>query len=341
MHTQTIGIDVSDKKSTICILDAGGAVVERSTCATTRSGVEVFFKDRGRAVVVLEVGTHSRWMSAQLKDLGHDVVVANPFHVRLIYAGRNKNDVLDAESLARLARVDRKLLHEVQHRSRDAQTSLALIRSRDVLVRSRTNFINHVRATVKSDGGRVPSCDADAFAKKSPTFLPAALSAALQPIVEMIGDLTERIRGLDRTIEHVSKTLYPETARLLQVPGVGPVTALSFVLSIEDEKRFTDARQIGPFLGLVPRQRQSGEMDPHLRITKAGNGYLRRLLVNCAHHIISRGPDTDLQRFGNRLCPPGAKRKKRAVVAVARKLSVLLLRLWQSKNPYQPLRAAA
>ena len=132
---------------------------------------------------------------------------------------------------------------------------------------------------------------------------------------------------------------YPETQWLLQVQGVGPVTALAYVLTLEEPTRFEKSRTVGAFLGLTPRRDQSGQSDKQLPITKAGNTYLRQLLVNCAHYIM--GPfaqDSDLRRYGERIASRGGKNaKKRAVVAVARKLAVLLHRLWQDQSTYQPL----
>ncbi len=291
----------------------------------------------------MEVGTHSRWASVIAKELGHEVIVANPTHVRMIYASTTKSDQFDAEALARLGRVDVALLHPLRHRSRNAQAALAIVKSRDVMVRARTDLVNHVRIVVKADGARLSKCDANQFAKKVRGEVPDALSLALSPVLDAIEELTRKIRALESLIERVSKVHFPETARLLQVKGVGPVTALAFVLTLEDVKRFEDPRDIGAYLGLVPRRRQSGDLDPNLRISKAGDGYLRRLLVNCAHYITGPlGPDCDLRRFGHRLAPPGSKvRNKRAVVAVARKLAVLLVQLWQTGSAYEPLRQAA
>jgi transposase len=334
----TIGIDLGDRKSHACVLDAAGNVFWRGTFASTRDGLATFLGAFTKATVVMEVGQHSRWASAVAQELAHDVLVANPAHVRMIYASNSKSDRFDAEALARLARVDRKLLHPIRHRSRSAQAALAIVKSRDALVRSRTSLVNHVRMVVKADGSRLAKCDADQFAKKVRAQVPDALAAALTPVIEAIEQLTARIRALDVCIVRVAKTAYPETERLLQVKGVGPVTALAFVLTIEDVSRFENARDIGPYLGLVPKRHQSGELDPNLRISKAGDGYLRRLLVNCAHYITGPlGSDCDLRRFGHKLSPPGSKtRKKRAVVAVARKLSVLLVRLWQNGSRYEP-----
>lgn len=340
--TMTIGIDLGDKKSDVCVLDDAGAVFWRGEFPSTREGTATFLRGFERARVVMEVGQHSRWASAIAQELGHEVIVANPTYVRLIYAGITKTDKHDAEALARLARLDPALLHGIHHRSRSAQAALAIVKSRDLMVRTRTDLVNHVRMVVKADGSRIKKCDANQFAKNARGEIPDALSLALIPILDAIEELTKRIRAMESLIERVARVRFPETERLLQVKGVGAVTALAFVLTLEDAKRFADPRSVGPYLGLVPKRRQSGELDPHLRISKAGDGYLRRLLVNCAHYITGPlGPDCDLRRYGHRLAPPGSKtRKKRAVVAVARKLAVLLVRLWQTGATYEPLRQA-
>src|ERR1035437_9476712 len=138
-----------------------------------------------------------------------------------------------------------------------------------------------------------------------------------------------------------AQTRYPQTALLTQVSGVWTLTAMAFVLTIEDPQRFARSRDVGCYLGLRPKQQDSGERSPQLRITKAGDSYLRKMLVSCAHYIIGPfGPDTDLRRWGLKLCERGGKNaKKRAVVAVARKLAVLLHRLWVTGEVYEPLRS--
>ena len=158
-----------------------------------------------------------------------------------------------------------------------------------------------------------------------------------------IGSLTETIRDYERRIERVCKESYPrETGLLQQVPGVGALTSLTFVLTLEDPDRFETSRAVGAYLGLVPAQERSGERDPQKRISKEGDEMLRRLLVSSAHYILGPfGPDSDLRRHGEKIAGRGGKNaKKRAVVAVARKLSVLLHRLWITGEAYEPLHNA-
>ena len=338
--TVTVGIDLGDRHSHLCLLEtASGEVLEESRVPTTPKGFEQRFSGRERLRIAIEAGTHSPWVSRLLEACGHEVLVANARKIRLIYAEGKKNDRLDAENLARLARLDPRLLSPIEHRGEASQAHLALLRSREALVGTRTKLVNHVRGTVKSFGARLPKCNAESFHRKGRERVPDALAPALDPIFEMIASLTERIRGYDRELEVLSRELYPETTLLRQVPGVGPITALSFVLVLEDPSRFGTSRSVGAYLGLAPGQRQSGESDPQERISKRGDELLRKLLVQGAHYLL--GPfatDSDLRRHGLKIAERGGKNaKRRAVVAVARKLSVLLHRLWTTGEAYEPL----
>jgi len=337
----TVGIDVSDIFSHLCILDAEGNVIEESRVRTTTTALERQFRTLPGCRTVLEVGTHSPWLSRLLADLGHEVIVANPRQVRLIAESDRKRDRADAELLARLGRLDPDLLRPIRHRGPQAQQDLALLRARDTLVRTRTNLVNHVRGAVKALGGRLPACSTASFHKKVAAHVPEALRGALLPLITTVADLAARIQEYDRRVEQITEERYPEGRRLRQVPGVGPLTSLAFLLVIEDSTRFRKSRGVGPYLGLVPRQSQSGEREPQLSITKAGDPLLRRLLVQSAHYILGPfGPDSELRRWGLRLAGAGSGRsKKRAVVAVARKLAVLLHRLWVTGEVYQPIAA--
>jgi transposase len=290
--------------------------------------------------ITIETGTHSPWVSRLLEECGHEVLVANSRKLRLIYANKQKTDEVDAQNLARLARLDPRPLYPVAHRGEDAQAHMAMIRSRQALVDCRTQLVNHVRGAVKSFGARLPKCPARSFHKNAATHIPEALLPALGPILEQIGSLTERIRQYDRKLEAISEERYPETGLLRQVEGIGPLTALTFVLTVEDPYRFERSRSVGAYLGLVPARDRSGERDPQKRISKEGDEMLRRLLVSGAHYILGPfGSDSDLRRHGEKIAFRGAKNsKKRAVVAVARKLAVLLHSLWVSGEVYEPLR---
>jgi len=290
--------------------------------------------------IAIEAGTHSPWVSRVLEGCGHEVLVANARKLRLIYANKRKTDEVDAENLARLARLDPKLLYPLKHRGEDSQAHMALIRSRQALVGARTRLVNHVRGAVKSFGARLPKCPARSFHKRVPGHIPEPLLPALGPVLEQIGSLTERIRDYDRQLEAIAKERYPQETELLrQVEGVGALTALTFVLTLEDPYRFERSRSVGAYLGLVPATDKSGDRDPQRRISKEGDEMLRKLLVGSAHYVLGPfGGDSDLKRHGQKIASRGGKNaKKRAVVTVARKLSVLLHRLWVTGEVYDPL----
>ena len=198
-----------------------------------------------------------------------------------------------------------------------------------------------------------------AFEKKLGVSLPATYRDFLQKYGaarfghSVLYRPVEKLRGSSETgvfscFYGPARKAYPETLTLREITGVGPVTALAYVLTLEDPTRFNKSRDVGPYLGLTPKRDQSGKTDKALSISKAGNTYLRRLLVGSAHYILGPfGPDCDLRRYGTRIASRGGKAAKRkAVVAVARKLAVLMHQLWKNKATYDPfykncLKAAA
>ena len=337
-----IGMDLSDKKSEICEMrQENGEITRRTEVANDVERLAAFFSDYSnpeKVLVAMEAGTHSPWISALLSDMNFKVVIGNPRKLKFIWQSNNKNDRRDAEMLARIARFDIKLFYPITHKSRETQAALALIKARDALVKTRTNLVNSVRGILKSLGCQTASCSTPAFAKKIAEEIPEEYREALKGSLEIIGQITENIKVYDRKLEKLSRTKYPETAILQQVNGVGPVTALAFVLTLEAPGRFRKSRHVGCYLGLVPKRDQSGEIDKELGISKAGNAYLRSLLVQCAQYILgSFGKDCELRRFGEKIAKRGGKAaKKKAVVAVARKLSVLLHRLWADNADYEP-----
>jgi transposase len=338
----TAGLDISDKYSYLCLIDQeSGEVVEEGRLRTTPEALRRrFASEQPPMRIAIEAGTHSPWVSRVLEECGHEVLVANARKLRLIYANKRKTDEVDAENLARLARLDPKLLYPLKHRGEECQAHMALIRSRQALVGARTQLVNHVRGAVKSFGARLPKCPARSFHKRAPEHIPEALLPALGPVLETIGSLTERIRDYERQLEAIAKERYPQETELLrQVEGVGALTALTFVLTLEDPYRFEKSRSVGAYLGLVPASEKSGDRDPQRRISKEGDEMLRKLLVGSAHYILGPfGGDSDLRRHGQKIASRGGKNaKKRAAVAVARKLCVLLHSLWVTGELYDPL----
>ncbi len=336
----TIGLDLGDKSSRYCAIDGEGTVLFERTTASTKAGMAKVFASLARCRIALEVGTHSPWVSRLLASWGHEVIVANARQVQLISHSSRKSDRVDAEMLARLARMDPELLRPIRHRSEQAQGHLWIIRGRAALLEARTQLVNAARGLAKASGERLPACDADQMGPEKLNGLPAGLASALRPLLEEVESLTGKIREADRNIEQIAREHYPECARLRQISGVGGLISLGFVLTIEDPHRFRRSRDVGCYVGLRPKRSESGESQPQLRITKEGDPYLRQLLVQGAHYILGyRGPDTDLRRWGLKLAARGGKNaRKRAIVAVARKLAVLLHRLWVSGEMYRPLR---
>jgi transposase len=333
---ETIGCDLGDKVNVLCVMKLDGSI-ERHRVKATPVAMQKFF-NRPTAHVVIEVGAHSRWVASLLEGLGHKVTVANPFRVKLISSNNKKTDDSDAELLGRLGRADAALLAPITHRSADAQADLAVAKARDALVAVRTRLINHVRSVVKTFGERLASCSPECFARRTWAVVPAELKPALEPLYETLAKLHEQICTFDKKIEAVAKK-YPDVEIVSQPNGVGTLTALVFILTLEDKSRFRKSRAAGAYLGLRPRKSQSGASDPQLGITKAGDTYARRLLVSCANYILGPfGADSDLRRWGLRLAERGGKNaRQRAKVAVARKLAVLLHRLWVTGEMYQPL----
>jgi transposase len=327
-----IGVDLGDKYSSVCVRGAEGELRQEDRVRTNSMELSRFFTGMKPALVVMEVGTHSPWVQRLLTTLGHQVVVANPRRLKMISESDVKSDRVDAALLSELGQCMPRLLNPVRHRSAEAQADLAVIRARARLVEVRTKLWNALRSMAKSMGSRLP--------RKVRAEHVEAWEQSLKPLWEIIEAVTEKIKGYDKEIERLAQTKYPEAIRLQQVAGVGPLISLSFVLTIDDPRRFRKSRQVGSYLGLRRKQQDSGESQPQLRITRAGDRYLRQLLVQGAQYILgAHGPDTDLRRWGKRLEDRGGRyAKQRAAVAVARKLAVLMHQLWVSGAGYEPVR---
>jgi transposase len=336
----TIGFDLGDRSSWYCVLDESGTVLLEQKLSTTPKAMKEVFGGMPRSRIALETGMHSPWVSRLLSELGHEVIVAHARSVRLIGESRRKDDRMDAQTLARLARIDPQLLCPVKHRSAQAQADLTLIRARAGLVRARTALINTARGLTKSYGERLRGCSPRNLNEEKAQELSPELRAALEPLLAGISAVSAQIRAYGQQIEQLAQARYPQVALLKQVKGVGTLIALTYVLTLEDAHRFRKSRDVGCYLGLQPGRRNSGQSQPQLHISKEGDPYLRTLLVQGAQHILGPfGADSDLRRWGLMLADRGGKNgKKRAIVATARKLAVLLHRLWVSGEVYEPLR---
>ena len=336
---RTIGLDLGDHNSWYCVLDEAGQIQLEQRVRTTAKALQEVFGALPRSRVALEIGTHSPWISRLLSAVGHEVIVANARKVRLIGESRKKDDRLDAQTLARLARIDPELLYPVKHRSVQAQADLTLIRARAGLVRARTALVNTARGLAKSYGERLRSCNVRNLNPEKAESLSPELRAALEPLLNAIESLSEGIVEYNERIENLAQQSYPQVALLKQIKGVGTRIALTFLLTLEDPHRFRKSRDVGCYLGLQPGRRNSGQSEPQMHISKEGDPYLRTLLVQGAQHILGPfGPDCDLRRWGLKLAERGGRNgKKRAIVATARKLAVLLHHLWVSGEVYEPL----
>lgn len=345
----TLGIDLGDKRHSICALDGSADIIDERSITNHRESLRRLSEKHPGATIAMEVGSQSPWISRFFASRGHEVIVANPRKLRAIYSNTRKSDRHDACILARLARVDPNLLHPIQHCTEQAQRDLLQIKLRDNLVSQRVDVINSVRMTVKSLGIRLPKHCTSTFGRRCRE----CLAGEHQEILAMIEPSLTAVEALNAGISHFDKAIletcarYPVTEKLMKIRGVGPITALTFVLVIFDPERFLSTRNVAAYLGLVPRRDQSGDTDKQLRISKTGNAYLRRLLVSAAQYLLGPfgkdplGEDCDLRRHGLRLAEMGgARAKKKAVVAVARKLAVLMLTLWREDLDYDPLHLA-
>jgi len=339
--TETIGLDMGDRYTRYCILDqVSGEQVGSGRVRTTPVGMERFLEHYPRARVVLEVGTHSRWANQVAQDSCAEVLVANPRKLNFIYQNNRKSDEVDAEALARVGRLDPSLLHPIRHRSKAAQADLAILRARAGLVSARTKLVNTLRGIVKSFGWRIPPQAPKRIGHQTLRFVPEELQPALGPLLLSIEALSDEIAEYDSRVDKLADEKYTDSGCFTQVYGVGKLTAMAYLLTIEDQNRFRSSRTAGAFFGLVPRRDQSGAVEKQLSITKAGDRMVRTLLVQCAHRVLaSNGPDSDLRRAGERIASRGGRTaKRRAVIAVARKLAVLLHALWRTGEKYEPLK---
>jgi transposase len=333
-------LDLGDRSNWYCVLDQAGEVLLEQKVGASPKAMREVFGGMPCCRIALETGMHSPWVSRLLSELGHEVIVAHARNVRLIGESRKKDDRMDARTLARLARIDPQLLSPVKHRSAKAQADLTVIRARAGLVRARTALVNTARGLAKSYGERLRGCNPRNMNAEKAQGLSSELQAALEPLLTGIESLSEQIRECNEGIEQLAQKSYPKAALLKQVKGVGTLIALTYMLTLEDPQRFRKSRDVGCYLGLQPGRRNSGQSEPQMHISKEGDPYLRTLLVQGAQHILGPfGVDSDLRRWGLKLAERGGRNgKKRAIIATARKLAVLLHRLWVSGEVYEPLR---
>jgi transposase len=338
----SMGLDLSDRISCFHVLRGDGHTLGEGKVAM-RAGplAELFGRFRGCRLVI-EAGTHSPWVSRLGNECGMQVFVVNPRRFEEIAKNERKTDRGDAQILAEVGRTNVGRARPITHRSQQAQIDLSRQRARCELVRSRTALINHVRGVLKSHGHRAPGCSSVCFPLRVNAVLPDELRPVLGPLVQLLLDLNAGIKQYDQQLQAIPRTQVI-AKRLQAIPGIGPIAAVTFALTLDDPTRFKKSRQLGAYLGVVPRKKESGDYSPQLHVTKSGDREMRRLLVLAANYILGRfGPDCDLRRFGQKIAGNGGNKaaKKRALVAVARKLAVLMHHLWVTGQDYDPFHLA-
>jgi transposase len=332
------GIDLHSKSSEVAVINEAGKIEEQVRISTTESSLRRWFGGRKPMVICLEAGGQSAWAMRILTSLGHDVVVANPGRVRLIAEATLKNDKVDAITLARLVRADRQLLCPIIHRSAETQRQRGVLRVRRTLMNARTACLNASRGILRSFGYRTPGRKAERLAERlADASIPEEMVSVVAPLVQLALELDEKIAALDEAVETMGHA-YPEVALLRTVPGVGPLVALSFVLCIENPQRFARSRDLAGYLGLRPKMRESASTSHYGGITHQGDIEMRSLLVQAAHGLLRSRADSDLKRWANGLAERIGKNK--AVVALARKLAVVMHTMWVRGEPFRPFRKA-
>jgi transposase len=254
----TIGFDLGDRSSWYCVLDEAGRVLLEQKVSTTPKAMQEVFGGMPRSRIALETGMHSPWVSRLLSELGHEVIVAHARNVRLIGESRKKDDRMDAQTLARLARIDPQLLSPVKHRSAKAQADLTVIRARAGLVRARTALVNTARGLAKSYGERLRGCNVRNMNPEKAEGLSPELQKSLGPLLAASAALSEQIAEYNERIEQMAKESYPQTALLKQVKGVGTLIALTFLLTLEDAHRFQKSRDVGLLSGTAAGTKELG-----------------------------------------------------------------------------------
>jgi transposase len=291
---ENCGIDLHSKSSQVTVVDEEGEVLGRATIPTTRAGLVRWFGRRERMRMLLEASGSSPWVVRVLAELGHEVDVIDPRRVRLIAQSTLKTDRIDADTLAELARLRIKLRTLVWQRSEASQRQRGHLRVRRALVEARARFIVTIRGLLRSFGVRVASCRSDRFAARcQATAIPPELSEVITPLLAAIRDLDARVAAMDEVVEQVGH-LYPAVESFQDIPGVGPVVALAYLLSVEDPSRFRRSRDVPGYLGLRPNLRASADVVRRGRITKEGDADVRRLLVQAAHAHLRAHVDTAL-----------------------------------------------
>jgi transposase len=330
---EIIGLDLHKRESQLCSKSADGSITERRI-VTSRERFTALLGERPRARILLEATTESEWVARHLESLGHEVIVADP-NFAPMYATRSRRSKTDKRDARTLMQACDTGVYRPAHRLSAARRHVrAELAVRDALVRTRTRYVSLAKALVRRDGLRVPSSSSRCVAERIAALpLSPTLTGELAPLFAVLGAVNEELRVLDRRLEALARR-DPAVARLMSVPGVGPVTASAFVATVDDVGRFRSAHDLEAYLGLVPSEQSSGDKRRLGRITKAGNSRVRWLLVEAGWGILrSKAPETAaLRAWGQRIA---ARRGKRiACVALARRLAGILFAMWRDAVTY-------
>ncbi len=339
----TIGMDLGNRKHTVCAIDGAGEVLWRKKVTNTPEALKPFFEENAGATVAMETGLCCRWISALAKRCGCEVLVGNARKLAPIWQSMQKSDENDAFMIAKLARFDRGLFHPVSLRDDERHEMVQILELREVAVSQRTQAVNSVRGLCKAMGVFIPDCDATRFHKVAKDAIPRDLAWKFMPMLRQLKETAETIRRYDAMLKRYASDHFGEEVALAStIPGIGPVTSCAFVALVGDAKRFGKARDAGVYFGLTPARDQSGDRDAPKRVTKAGSKMMRRLLVTAANYVMrTSSPDTAIKRHGMRICARGGKiAKRKAKVAIARKLAVVMLAMLKSGKPYEDRVAA-
>jgi transposase len=331
-----VGMDLGKRESQIAIITEAGELVEKRM-RTERERLQRFFADRPKARILLEASTISEWVARLLEELGHEVVVADPNYAPM-YAQRSrrvKTDKRDARALAEACRLG---AYRPAHRTCDEQRHVRVVLGvRDKLVRTRAGLVTLVQALLSGEGIRVPTGSSVCFETRLEKLdLAEHLRAEIAPLLALLGPLNEQIERLDERLGELA-VKDERVKRLLTMPQIGPVTAVSFVATLDEVGRFRGAHQVEAYLGLVPREWSSSEVQRRGRITKAGNSRMRWLLVEAAWRVAThkRRPETlALREWADRIARRRGMRV--AVVALARRLGGILYAMWRDGSAYDP-----
>lgn len=326
---QYVALDVSLKEINVCVLDGRGAVVFESKTAADAKDLVALIRARAPRVVRvgLETGATAPWLFHALEAAGLPVVCMDARHAHAALSMRpSKSDRSDARGLAEMLRMG--WYREVRAKSITSHEHLAMLAARHRLVSIRTELDAQLRGLLKTFGLILGPGNTDALVRRAEALAQEhpVLSGLAAKLAEVRRHVVAQIGALDRDIRRLVRS-EPTLKRFLTVPGVGPVTALAFLSTIDDPRRFKHARDVGPYLGLTPTRYQSGETDRQGRISKCGNAFTRSCLYEAANVLLSKVQRfSPLKAWGMRL----AKRigAKKARVALARKITVILHCIW-------------